>query len=267
IASNCNAVKFGTKSDGGFRNVSVSRCVIRKASEDHIRQWQKNLKFIELPTTVISGIALESVDGGCIENIHISDILMFDVQTPIFVVQGRRNTGQAGNKDFYASDKNKFNASLSPGKVSHIHFKNIMAKSHSKMCSSVTAYPGCYIEDISFENISISGMGWGTEEEANTPLKENPHAYPENRMYGQVYPASGLYLRRVKGVKLKEVDLFVRNIDYRPSVILNDVHQPTIESLKGTPPAGNKPFIEYIDSMQSHPQSGRNNTHVPPRTG
>jgi hypothetical protein len=45
IASNCNAVKFGTKSDGGFRNVSVSRCVIRKASEDHIRQWQKNLKF------------------------------------------------------------------------------------------------------------------------------------------------------------------------------------------------------------------------------
>jgi polygalacturonase len=248
ISTNCNAVKFGTKSDGGFGNVYISNCIIKKATEDNIRQWQKALKFIELPVTVISGFALESVDGGFINNIHVSDILMFDVQTPVFIVQGRRNVSQSGNKSFYTSDKTKFDASLLPGKVAHISFINIMAKSHSKMSSSVTAYPGYYIEDISFENITFNTMGWGTEDEANTPLKENPHAYPENRMYGHVYPASGLYLRRVKDVSLNNVDLYVRNTDYRPAVILDDVRNATIKSLKGTPPSGNKPFIEYINT-------------------
>lgn len=244
ISTNCNAVKFGTKSDGGFRNIDISRCTIRKASVDHIRQWQKVLSFIELPTTVISGFAIESVDGGMITDLRISDILMFDVQTPIFVMQGRRNVGQAGNADFYASDKAAFDASLRPGKVARISFKNIMAKSHSKMASSVTAYPGYYVEDISFENVTFDTMGNGTQEEANTPLKENPHAYPENRMYGHVYPASGLYLRRVKGVVLKNMDFYVRNTDYRPAVILDDVHNVTMEGIKGTLPAGGKPLVE-----------------------
>jgi polygalacturonase len=243
ISTNCNAVKFGTKSDGGFRNIHISRCVIRKASEDNVRQWQKALKFIELPTTVISGIALESVDGGIIENVHLSDIVMFDVQTPIFVVQGRRNVGQAGNAGFYASEKNTFDASLRPGKVSGIHFKNIMAKSHSKMTSSITAYPGYRIEDVSLENITFNTMGMGTKEEANTPLKENPHAYPENRMYGFVYPSSGLFLRHLKGVTLTDVNLFVRNDDYRSAIILDDVHGARLKGVTGTSPVGDKPFI------------------------
>ncbi|NDW11147.1 glycoside hydrolase family 28 protein [Dysgonomonas sp. 520] len=243
ISTNCNAVKFGTKSDGGFKNINISNCVIKKASEDNVRQWQKNLEFIELPTTVISGFALESVDGGFIENVNISDILMFDVQTPIFIIQGRRNVGQAGNDDFYASEKNKFDESLLPGKVSGIHFKNIMARSHSKMTSSVTAFPGNYIENITFDNITFSTMGYGTLEEANTPLMENPHAYPENRMFGYVYPASGLYLRRVKDVTLNNLDLHVRNKDYRPAIILDDVHNIDIKSLTADTPAGNNPVI------------------------
>lgn len=250
ISTNCNAVKFGTKSDGGFRNINISRCVIHKATEDNVRQWQKTLKFIELPTTVISGFALESVDGGMIENVHISDILMFDVQTPIFVLQARRNVGQAGNSSFYSSEKNTFNTSLRPGRVSGIHFRNIMAKSHSKMTSSVTGYPGDYIEDISFENVTFNTMGMGTEEESNIALKENPHAYPENRMYGFVYPASGLFLRHIKGLIIKDMDLFVRNDDYRSAVILDDVKKATLKDILGTLPIGDKPFISLQNGCE-----------------
>ncbi len=46
IGSNCNAIKFGTVSMGGFKNVDISNCIVHKASEDNIRHWQKNLRFI-----------------------------------------------------------------------------------------------------------------------------------------------------------------------------------------------------------------------------
>lgn len=248
IATNCNAVKFGTKSDGGFRNINISNCFIKKASEDNMRKWQENLKFIELPTTVISGIALESVDGGMIDNVTVSDITMQDVQTPIFVIMGRRNAGQAGNQDFYNSEKNGLEPSLKVGRVSNLTLRNITAISHSKMTSSISAVQGYYVENVTLENIKISTMGDGTKAEADAPLPEYAGSYPENRMYGFVYPSSGLFLRHIKNVTLKNIDLSVRKEDFRPSVILDDVHKISIDNLMAAPPAGNQPIFKIINS-------------------
>lgn len=249
ISTNCNAIKFGTKSDGGFRNINISNCYIKKASKDHIRKWQENLEFIELPTTILAGIALESVDGGIIENVNISDIQMEDVQTPIFVIMGRRNVGQAGNKDFYESEK-PVDQALNVGKVSNLSFKNITAKSHSKMTSSISAVPGCYVENVTIENIKISTMGDGTKEDAESSLPEYKGWYPENRMYGFVYPSSGLFLRHVKNVTIKNIDLTVRKTDFRPSIILDDVHNISIESLISNIPAGGNAVIQIERSTK-----------------
>lgn len=244
ISTNCNAVKFGTKSEGGFRNISISDCFIKKASQDHIRKWQENLKFIELPTTVLAGFALESVDGAVIENVNISNIEMQDVQTPVFVIMGRRNIGQAGDGSFYKSDMAHLDSTLRAGRVSNLSFRNITAKSHSKMTSSITAAPGYYIENVIFENIKISTMGYGTKEEAHTVLSEYAGAYPENRMYGLVYPSSGLFFRHIKNLTLNNVDLEVRNEDYRSAVILQDVHKVDINNFSATTPMGNTPLIK-----------------------
>jgi Endopolygalacturonase len=260
ISTNCNAVKFGTKSDGGFKNVDISGCTIKKASEDNVRQWQQALEFIELPTTVISGFALETVDGGIIENVTVSDIQMEDVQTPIFVIMGRRNVGQAGNEDFYNSEKNGLDPSLQAGKVSNLSFKNITAKSHSKMTSSITAAPGYFVENVVLENIQISTMGHGTKEEADTPLPEYNGSYPENRMYGFTYPSSGLFFRHIKNLTLTKVELEVRNEDYRPAVMLEDVHGVNIEALSGTMPSGKRAFIKIgksTDITISHTNIGQ----------
>lgn len=246
IATNCNAIKFGTKSDGGFRNIKISDCVIRKASKDYIRKWQEKLKFIELPITVLSGLALESVDGGNIENVHISNIQMQDVQTPIFVIMGRRNTGQADDGKFYTSEQSPLDTTLKVGKVSNLTFKNITATSHSKITSSITAAAGYYVENVILENIKISSMGMGTLEEARITLPEYRGSYPENRMYGHIYPSSGLFLRHAKNVTLNNIELEVRNDDYRPSVILEDVHDVFISMLKGTLPKGSMPFLKTI---------------------
>lgn len=219
IASNCNAIKFGTMSLGGLKNVSISNCIIHKASVDRIRQWQKSLKFIDQPTTVISGVALEAVDGGVIENVTVSDIQMSDVQTPIFIVLGNRGGKQVGD------------STQRIGRIRHILIKNVVATSHSKMTSSITAYPGQYISDVTVENVTINSMGSGTLAEGNLSLNEAPSAYPENRMYGQVFPASGFYIRHVKDLTLKQVNLKTRNPDYRPAIILDDVNGSKLNQL------------------------------------
>ena len=234
ISSNCNAIKFGTTSIGGLKNVSIENCTIKKASADHIRNWQKNLKFIEQPITVISGIALESVDGGIIEDIRISNIRMTDVQTPIFIVLGNRDRKQVGDN-------------ASPiGKIENISIRNIYAVSHSKMSSSITAYPGQYIKNVKLENISISSMGKGTKAEANLNLPENSKDYPENRMYGQVYPASGFFIRHVNGLSFEGLELKTRSTDFRPAIIMDDVNNCRLNNLKVTPYPTVQPVIKIV---------------------
>ncbi len=247
IASNCNAIKFGTASFGGLKHVSISHCTIQKASADRIRHLQKNVKFIDQPVTVISGIALESVDGAVIDHINISDVTMQDVQTPLFIVLGNRTARQAGGKNFYGT-ANIHNQPA--GIIRNIFIKNITATSHSKMASSITGFPGHYVEHIHLDNIVLHDRGGGTLAEANQPLMENPGAYPENRMYGQVYPASGLFIRHVKDIVLNKVTLTLRNSDYRPSVIFDDVSDGKITGLSADAPSGNTAVIRLVGNKR-----------------
>ncbi|KAA6310003.1 hypothetical protein EZS27_038614, partial [termite gut metagenome] len=61
---NCGRIKSGTESSGGFNNITISNCVF-----EHCR-----------------GLALETVDGGDLEDITISNITMRDiVNAPIFL--------------------------------------------------------------------------------------------------------------------------------------------------------------------------------------
>src|SRR5207302_6212014 len=68
-------LKFGTESNGGFRNITISNIVF-----DHSR-----------------GLALETVDGGPIEDIAITNLTMRDiVNSPIFIRLGNRARGPEG---------------------------------------------------------------------------------------------------------------------------------------------------------------------------
>src|SRR5207248_5961328 len=68
-------IKFGTESNGGFKNITISNCVF-----DYCR-----------------GLALETVDGGPLEDVSISNITMRDVaNSPIFLRLGRRLRGPQG---------------------------------------------------------------------------------------------------------------------------------------------------------------------------
>jgi polygalacturonase len=65
-------IKFGTESNGGFRNITISNCTFE----------------------FCRGLALETVDGGILEDISISNITMRDVQGALFFLRlGARMRG------------------------------------------------------------------------------------------------------------------------------------------------------------------------------
>lgn len=205
-ASTCNAIKLGTSSIGGFRNITVSNINIRHASEDRHWHWQERLTGITAPITVISGIALEMVDGGIAENINISNITMRDVQTPIFIRMGHRRD------------------SATPGgsRMKGIIIRGVNAVCESMMASSITGVPGLFPEDIILSDIDITIPGGGTEEMAAAEVPEAEAGYPENRMFGNSLPASGLYVRHARNVTLSNVHFHLRAPDARPLVIIDD---------------------------------------------
>ena len=156
-ATNCNAIKLGTASIGGWKNVSISNITVHRASEDNFRRWQTKLTGITAPVTVISGIAVEVVDGGIAENINISNVAMTDVQTPIFIRMARRHESSRPEESH----------------MKGITISNVTAVSESMMSSSITGVPGLYPENIYLSNIDITAPGGGTAEDA---LREVPEA-------------------------------------------------------------------------------------------
>jgi polygalacturonase len=203
-ASNCNAIKLGTGSSTGYRNVTVSNVTIRRASEDNFRHWSTKIKGITAPTTVISGIAVEVVDGGICENINISNIAMRDVQTPIFIRMGRRGI---------QPEKSTLRA---------VTISGVTAVSESMMSSSITGVPGLYPEDIYLSDIDITSPGGGTVEMTKIPVPEAEDSYPENRKLGHSLPASGLYIRHANNVFLSNVRFHFREPDARPLIVTED---------------------------------------------
>ena len=180
-------IKFGTESNGGFKNIAISNCVFY-----HCR-----------------GLALETVDGGILEDVTITNITMRDVTTaPLFLRLGSR---MRGPKD------------VPVGELRRINISDIMVyDADPRYASSISGIPGHDIEDVRLSNIRIFYRGGGTKEQAKLQPKEGAGDYPEPSMFG-VTPSYGFYLRHIKGLDMDNVKVSYMKTDYRPAFVLDDV--------------------------------------------
>ncbi len=227
IASNCNAIKCGTGSRGGFKNISVNNCVIRRPSEAVHRRWAKIIQGVSSDTTVISGIALEVVDGGQMNQVAISNITMAGIQTPLFIRLGNRKGS---------------------GSLKNIVISNIIATNESLMASSITGISGSYVENVILKDFIFNCKGTGTEVEASATVPEVEKAYPENRMFGYSLPAYGMYVRHVKGLVLENFRFNLRAPDVRPAIVLDDCHNIRVNNFSVDNPSNNQPVLRLIQS-------------------
>ena len=198
-------IKFGTESNGGFRNIVISNVTFRECR----------------------GLALEMVDGGIMENISISNITMMEVDDyPIYITLGRRNRGPD---------------SITIGTVRNIFISNVIATGIDTMSGvHITGLPGFPVENVRLQNIWLSYKGGGTKEHAERVPPELDKGYPEPRRIGFT-PAYGVFARHVKGLELSDIRLDFVNEDLRPPLVCIDVDGLEIDNFKARVAKGVKP--------------------------
>jgi polygalacturonase len=201
-------IKFGTESNGGFKNITVSNCVF-----EYCR-----------------GLALESVDGALLEDVTISNITMRDISNaPIFMRLGFRGRGP--------KDK------TTVGTLRRIILSNIVVyNADPKYASIISGIPGHDIEDVTLSNVRIYAQGGGTKEQAALDPPEKEDTYPEPAMFGEL-PAYGFFIRHVKDLRMNDVGVSFLKDDARPAFWLNDVKGAEFYRLRAQHGAESNTFV------------------------
>jgi|CZKD01.1.fsa_nt_gi polygalacturonase len=202
-------IKFGTESNGGFKNITIANCVFDGCC----------------------GLAIESVDGAVIEDVTCTNITMRDVYgPPIFIRLGARMREPEG---------------VPPGKVRRVILSNITcqnARGSEPISSILSGIPGHPIEYVKISDMMVAHMGGGTKEDAERRLPEKEKDYPEPDMFG-VTPSHGFFVRHVNFVEMNGIEISHDNIDARPSFVLEDVEGADFGRIKAGTMLGAPTFV------------------------
>lgn len=226
IKSRCNAIKFGTETNGGFENILIEDIQVRE--------------------TRITGISIESVDGAVIDGVTIRNVEMTNVNAPIFVHIGRRMRGPAGREigkirnitlenitadgpyepyeiiawnyfsykenDFY-QDPKVFGTAES--------FDGTTSTDDWQMTSNICGLKESPLENIVLRNIHLKLDGGVQEYKKEVP--EDAQDYPEVYVYGRILPAKGIYFRHIHGLTLDNVTVETYREDIREDFVFQSI--------------------------------------------
>ncbi|MGA2537864.1 MAG: glycosyl hydrolase family 28 protein, partial [Terracidiphilus sp.] len=215
VTTCCNGLKIGTETQGGFENITITNCTVH--NDD-----------VNLRERVSAGIALEMVDGGWIDGVHISGIKMQRTRTPIFIRLGNRS------KKFDNPQHGLRNVTI----------ENVQA-SEAIVTSTITGIENAYVENVTLSNIKIDGAVAGQKDWVDRPVPEHPDKYPESHMFGMP-PASGIYCRHVRGLQLSDVTFRSPADEQRPVMICDDVRDIKVSALSSTSNKGQEPVVKLI---------------------
>ncbi len=203
VSSHCNAIKLGTETNGGFRNINIANCVVKPSAD-------QNSQFFGDPSKRgTSAISLEITDGGVLENVHVSNIVVEGTESPIFVRLGNRARGYAEGVPV-----------TKVGSIRGVHLSNITVSDAGPTGCSITGLPGHPVENIWLSDITIQQQG-GCKQIA-VPTDEKASDYPEATMWGHL-PAKGFFVRHARHVVFRNIEVLTTEPDERPEFVRVDV--------------------------------------------
>jgi hypothetical protein len=210
------AIRIGLLSRGDFEDVTVTNCVFHDIAGEALK--------------------IQLLEGGRMENFLFSNIVMRNVPRPVFLTF------------------NSFPVRVdSPGEpppmqsLKNITFSDMRIESDSTVPESrysffaVLGLPGHPIENITFNNISFTAPGGGSEEDARPrTIPEFAGIRPERKPLGTSLPSYGLFARHVRNLKLTNMTLQTREKDLRPGIVCDDVEELRLSNVgvSGDPDAG-----------------------------
>lgn len=216
VSSFCAAIKCGTESTGGFKNILITNCIIKPSA-------CPTEPIFRTPRIGQVGIALEIVDGGIMDGVTVSNVVIEGTECPIYVRLGNR------------ARKHTDAAPEPPrGKMRNVSLSNINVYGAGNYSSSITGIPGSPIENITLNNIRIvnrGGLKQGeyTSDPAKVPELEKEYPAPDK---WRNLPSSGFFIRHVNDISLHDITLRSEAADPRMPVIADDVDDLYISGLR-----------------------------------
>ena len=208
ISTICNALKFGTESSGGFRNIAVSNLVVHQSVQENFRGTHR---------PGLAGIAMSCVDGAELDGVTISNVVMRGCYTPLYLRLGNRGRP-------YIEDMPK----PPVGSFRNVNISNIVAVGAEEFASSISGIPGHPIENVSLSNIDITCRGGGPREDCNVDVPELIERYPDCHKFGRL-PAYGFFCRHVRGLRFDNVRLNTQETDDRHGFYGEDLEDFTLD--------------------------------------
>ncbi len=199
----CNGFKIGTGTRGGFENITFSNSVIFNND-------------VPLKERMVSGIAVEMVDGGWVDGVLVSNVRLQNIRTPLFIRLGNRGSGQQVK---------------TPGQLRNVVISDVHAVG-AILTSSITGLPGYPAERITLNNVHLETVEQGKAEWTNREIPELPEHYPAARMFGRL-PSYGLYIRHVKDIAMSGLRVHSNTEDPRPMLTCDDVQELTMDRIGG----------------------------------
>lgn len=205
--SGCNGLQFGSETAGDFHNVNC---------------WN-----IRIGRAMKAGIGITSNDGGVIDGANYRDITIKGAASPIYMlITDRLRSGEP----------NKRIGTIKNVRISNVTITDCVAgRQGPVLTSTISGRPESSLENITLENIKINYPGGGTAEAANI-VPPYPKDYSPKSLGPR--PASGLYVRHVKGLTLKNVEFTFDQEDQRPPMIAYDADGLTLDNFKTQKAAG-----------------------------
>lgn len=234
VSSFANAIKLGTESTGGFRNIRIHDCQVRPSLHTGER-------IIKSTPSGVTAISIEEVDGGVVDSITISRIDIEGTECPIYIRlanRGRRHTADAPTPPV--------------GQMRNIRIDSIRAHGVGNFGCSITGIAGHKIEGIELSNISITNRGglkagnyrshgdsdasrhdtsstlfldryWATAAD----VIEDDRGYPQPTVWGNL-PSYGFFVRHVDGIAMRNITLNSIGTEPREALIFVDTDNISI---------------------------------------
>ena len=201
IYSTCNAVKFGTDSQGGFRNVLIRNIEIGGPAPDMPSSFHRRAS---------SGISWEAADGGTVENILVSQVKM------------DRTDGQfclrLGSRGRVKPDM----AKPAPGALRHLVFERIAGGNNGVCGSLISGIPNARVQGVIFRDVKLSVAGGGTSADAARVVPELIAAYPDIGSSGAKMPGFGFWIRHADDITFDGVTISPEKFDARQQFVVGD---------------------------------------------
>ncbi len=216
VVSNCifktkwGGMRVGLLSRGNIENVTVTNCTFQDIQD--------------------SGLKIQQNEGGEMKNMTFSNLVMENVPRPIFMTFTQQRAAVNYPEGEYEPLKRMHNMIFSNMVVDN-------SKGDKNSAIFITGLPDHKIEDIVIRDVQFIVAGGGTKEDAE---KKDINEYTLEVMKGHwpefsgvgTLPAYGIYARHIHGLTLDNISIRTVNEDQRAPLILNDVNEAEVSSIR-----------------------------------